>query len=98
MVVHYYSGALPPVLPGTTPPKPGLLRVTAAAVRSRWKFWQTAGAVRQLCGADPAPLGIGTITLADGTCVQGFYARPKRCKARKTSRTSGGWRAYLASR
>ena len=45
----------------------------------------------------PAPLGIGTITLADGRRVQGFVcAGPVAAQARDISEF-GGWRNFIAS-
>ena len=45
----------------------------------------------------PAPLGIGTLALEDGSSVQGFV-----CEALATANALdishlGGWRAYIAS-
>ncbi len=87
-------------LPGTQPPKPGLVRVaagTGAAIALEvWEMpVQQYGAFVALI---PAPLGIGTLTLGDGSAVQGFV-----CEAHATAGATdisdyGGWRAYMATR
>lgn len=87
-------------LPGTTPPKPGLLRVAdgsgGAIALEVWQMplAQYGSFVAQI----PAPLGIGTITLADGTCVQGFLCEAQALQGAQDITHLGGWRAYLASR
>lgn len=43
----------------------------------------------------PAPLGIGTLTLADGRSVKGFLREATPRAAPKTSPRSAGWRAWL---
>jgi allophanate hydrolase len=43
----------------------------------------------------PAPLGIGTITLADGEQVQGFVCEQYAVKDAADISHFGGWRAYL---
>ena len=45
----------------------------------------------------PAPLGIGTLTLADGSSVQGFVCEPYALEGAKEISHLGGWRAYIAS-
>ena len=45
----------------------------------------------------PAPLGIGTITLADGTAVQGFVCDSVAAAGADDITHFGGWRAYLKS-
>ena len=60
-------------LPGTAPPKPGLLRVADGGAAIEVEVWDAAErAGRRLPRVDPAPLGIGTVELADGRRVQGF--------------------------
>lgn len=43
-----------------------------------------------------APLGIGTLTLADGTQVQGFLCEPAALDDATDITHFGGWRAYRA--
>jgi allophanate hydrolase len=46
----------------------------------------------------PAPLGIGTLRLADGTEVKGFLAEAEGLKGARDVSEFGGWRAFLAAR
>jgi allophanate hydrolase len=43
----------------------------------------------------PAPLAIGTVTLADGTSVKGFVAEPRALTGAEDITGLGGWRAYV---
>jgi len=45
----------------------------------------------------PAPLGIGTLLLADGTSVQGFLCESIALAGATDITSFGGWRAYRAS-
>ena len=47
--------------------------------------------------AIPAPLGIGTVKLGDGTCVKGFLCEPAAIDGARDISSFGGWRAYIAS-
>ena len=46
----------------------------------------------------PAPLAIGTVTLADGSSVKGFVAEPRALTDAEDITSLGGWRAYIAQR
>ena len=46
----------------------------------------------------PAPLAIGTVTLADGTSVKGFVAEPRALTGAEDITRLGGWRAYIAQK
>jgi allophanate hydrolase len=46
----------------------------------------------------PAPLAIGTVTLADGSSVKGFVAEPRALNGAQDITDLGGWRAYIAQR
>ncbi len=46
----------------------------------------------------PAPLAIGTVTLADGSSVKGFVAEPRALTGAEDITALGGWRAYIAQR
>lgn len=46
----------------------------------------------------PAPLAIGTVTLADGSSVKGFVAEPRAMTGAQDITSLGGWRAYMAQR
>jgi allophanate hydrolase len=90
-------------LPGTTPPKPGLQRVgtgadkpgTAIAVEV-WAMPQSA--VGSFLALIPAPLGLGSIELADGSPVHGFLCEAHALAGATDISEHGGWRAYLKFR
>jgi allophanate hydrolase len=86
-------------LPGTTPPKPGLLRVAdGEGARIALEIWDMpVEHYGSFVALIPAPLGIGSLALADGGRVQGFL-----CEAQATAGATdishfGGWRDYIAS-
>ena len=86
-------------LPGTVPPKPGLLRVApGAGAQIAVEVWEMPlphyGSFVALI---PAPLGIGTLTLADGSTVQGFICEAQALQGATDISHFGGWRAYMAS-
>jgi allophanate hydrolase len=46
----------------------------------------------------PAPLGLGSLELADGSHVHGFVCESHAVAGAADISAFGGWRAYLASR
>lgn len=86
-------------LPGTTPPKPGLLRVadgTGAAIAT--EIWSLdAAGFGAFVAKIPAPLGIGTLRLADGTTAKGFLVEAEAVKGARDISEFGGWRKFLAA-
>lgn len=86
-------------LPGTVPPKPGMVRVDGEGAAIAVEVWElpvsTYGA---FVAGIPAPLGIGTITLADGSSVQGFVCEAAALRGAEDITRFGGWRAYLAGK
>lgn len=87
-------------LPGSSPPKPGLLRVGdggGAAIKGEVWALDPAG-FGAFVAKIPAPLGIGTIRLKDGGSVKGFLVEAEAVKAAEDVSRFGGWRAYLADR
>ena len=85
-------------LPGTTPRKPGLLRVAEGGVSIALELWAVPMQhVGTFLAGIPAPLGLGTLTLADGRAVHGFICEPAALAAAQDVSRFGGWRAYLAS-
>jgi len=86
-------------LPGTTPPKPGLLRVadgTGAGVAT--ELWSLdAASFGTFVAKIPAPLGIGTLRLADGTTAKGFLVEAEAVKGARDISEFGGWRGFLAA-
>ncbi len=86
-------------LPGTVPPKPGLVRVAAGTgSRIALEIWDMPiGHYGSFVALVPAPLGIGTLQLADGVQVQGFLCESLATDGAQDISHFGGWRAYVAS-
>ncbi|WP_181448466.1 allophanate hydrolase [Paraburkholderia phytofirmans] len=89
-------------LAGTQPPKPGLVRVASQhGAPIAVEVWEVPLRTFGKFVADvPAPLGIGTVQLANGVNVKGFICEPSAVSdgSGATDITSfGGWRAYLDS-
>lgn len=89
-------------LANTSPPKPGLVRVfdgTGAAIKV--ELWQVPlRNFGQFVMDVPAPMGIGSFELPDGSQVKGFICEPASVAAgsgAKDITAFGGWVAYLAS-
>ena len=86
-------------LAGTSPPKPGLLRVApGTGARIAVEVWEMPlEQYGSFVALIPAPLGIGTLALDDGSAVQGFLCEPLALKGAVDISHLGGWRAYLQS-
>jgi len=87
-------------LPGGPPHRPGLLRVPhdggAAIAVEVWAIpTERIGAL--LC-AIPAPLGLGTVLLADDTAPKGFLVEAEGVRGAEDITHFGGWRGFLAGR
>jgi allophanate hydrolase len=82
-------------LPNTTPPKPGLLRTGAGAAIAVEVWALDAAGFGEFVSRIPAPLGIGTLSLDDGTAVKGFLVEAEAVKGAEDISAYGGWRAYL---
>jgi allophanate hydrolase len=84
-------------LSDTTPPKPGLLRIDSGKGASiEVEVWALPlGAFGRFADAVPAPLTIGTVTLADGRTVKGFLVEAAATTDARDISGFGGWRAYL---
>ncbi len=86
-------------LAGTHPPKPGLLRVApgrgAAIELEIWAL--PAGHFGRFVAAIPAPLCIGTLSIAGGRSVQGFLVEAEAVHDARDISEFGGWRAYVAA-
>ncbi len=84
-------------LPGTVPPKPGLMRVANGGVSVAVELWaMTYAAFGSFVAEVPPPLAIGTLTLADGRAVKGFLCESCAVSGAQDISTFGGWRAWLA--
>ncbi|WP_454721069.1 MULTISPECIES: allophanate hydrolase [Cupriavidus] len=89
-------------LAGTTPPKPGLARAPRGQGGAiELELWALPLREFGRFVADvPAPLGIGTVELADGRLVKGFICEPWALAEDSGAldiTAFGGWRAYLRS-
>jgi allophanate hydrolase len=87
-------------LPGTVPPKPGLVRVADGTGRAiATEVWSlTPDAFGHFVNRIPPPLGIGTIRLADGTAAKGFLCEPAALAGADDISHHGGWRAFLRAK
>ena len=87
-------------LPGTVPPKPGLLRVApgqgSAIALEIWDLPLTQ--YGSFVAMIPTPLGIGTLSLNDGSQVQGFLCESQALEGAQDITHLGGWRAYMRER
>lgn len=87
-------------LAGTVPPKPGLQRVAAEAdgAEIAVEVWDVPSRhVGSLLALIPAPLGLGTLELADGRRVHGFICEGHALAGASDITRFGGWRAYMAA-
>jgi len=87
-------------LPGTVPPKPGLVRtLNGSGSAIEVELWEMPEHLFGgfVAGVAP-PLGIGTVLLDDGTAVKGFLAESYACADAADISRFGGWRAFLATR
>ncbi|WP_440481783.1 allophanate hydrolase [Serratia marcescens] len=83
-------------LADTEPPKPGLARVAQGAA-IRLELWDIPLArFGEFVAEIPAPLGIGTLLLADGRRVKGFICEAWALEGATDITEFGGWRDYLA--
>ena len=86
-------------LPGGPPKRPGLIRVAAGtghAIATEVWAMPADGFGRFVAGI-PAPLGIGTLQLADGTRPKGFLCEAEAVRGAKHISSYGGWRAFTAA-
>lgn len=86
-------------LPDTTPPKPGLVRVPGFdGPGIELEVWAIpTREFGSFVAATPAPLGIGSVELVDGSTVKGFVCEPFAISGAQEITAYGGWRAYLAA-
>lgn len=86
-------------LPGTVPPKPGLIHdPDFSGPGIAVEVWALpAAAFGAFVARIPAPLGIGKLTLADGSAVSGFLCETHALRGAEEITSFGGWRAYRAA-
>ncbi|MCL8025277.1 allophanate hydrolase [Nocardioides bruguierae] len=83
----------------TTPPKPGLVREAEGGAAIEGGLWELSpAALGRFLAALPAPMSLGSVELADGSCVTGFGVAADAAAAGKDITSFGGWPAYLAAR
>ncbi|SLM64295.1 MULTISPECIES: allophanate hydrolase [Dickeya] len=83
-------------LANTVPAKPGLVK-TGQGQPITVELWDIPLArFGEFVAEIPSPLGIGSITLADGRCVKGFICEPAALQGAQDITAFGGWRSYLA--
>jgi allophanate hydrolase len=87
-------------LPGTTPPKPGMVRIDGDGGHAiDVEVWELPlGAFGAFVAGVPSPLSIGTIELDDGARVQGFLCEAVATEGAEDISRFGGWRRYLDAR
>ena len=80
----------------SVPPKPALVHSDDGAGIAVEVYELDVAAFGSFVVEVPAPLAIGTVTLADGTSVKGFVAEPRATNGAEDITELGGWRAYIA--
>ncbi len=85
-------------LGGGSVPKPGMLRVEGQGAAIEVELWALpTERVGAFMAGIPAPLSIGTVSLADGSSCKGFLVEAAAVAQARDITGFGGWRAYLAS-
>lgn len=83
-------------LADTSPPKPGLVFDGTGPGAIEVELWKMdEDGFGSLVALVPAPLGIGTLTLADGRTVKGFLCEAHATRGAEDITAFGGWRAWL---
>ncbi|HWE95108.1 MAG TPA: allophanate hydrolase [Tepidisphaeraceae bacterium] len=87
-------------LPGTMPPKPGLVRAeNGCGTAIEVEVWEmTADAFGNFVAAIPPPLSIGTLRLEDGEAVKGFLCENYAAAGARDISSYGGWRKFQQMR
>jgi allophanate hydrolase len=83
-------------LPGTVPPKPGLVRTSQGGAAVAVEVWEIPlRHVGSFLALIPAPLGLGSLSLADGRHVHGFVCEAHAIQGARDITAFGGWRAFV---
>lgn len=86
-------------LPGGPPIRPGLIAVDSHGAAIEVEVWSVPGhAFGSFVAGIPAPLGVGKVTLHDGSKVSGFLCEAHALTTAQDITSFGGWRSFLASR
>src|SRR5882672_4125833 len=87
---HYRLFALPEMMP----PKPGLVRVARGGASIAVEVWELPlRHVGSFLALIHAPLGLGSLELADGRCVHGFTCESHATEGATDITEFGGWLA-----
>lgn len=82
-------------LPGK-PARPGMVRAAHDGVRIPLEVWALPRKnVGEFLNGIPQPLGLGTVTLTDGSTVHGFLCESVATLNAKDITHEGGWRAWV---
>ncbi len=79
----------------SVPPKPALVHSEDGAAIKLEVYELGLAEFGSFTAEVPAPLAIGTVTLADGSSVKGFVAEPRAIVGAEDITALGGWRAYI---
>lgn len=83
-------------LPGGPPHRPGIVRVAEGGGAIELEVWSLpADKIGALLRQIPSPLGLGSVSLANGASVPGFLCEAHAAEGAKDITALGGWRAYL---
>jgi len=83
-------------LAGTSPAKPGLVFDGSGPGGIEVEIWEMdEKGFGSFVALIPAPLGIGTVRLADGRSVKGFLCEAHAANGAEDITAFGGWRAWL---
>jgi allophanate hydrolase len=85
-------------LPGGPPHRPGLIRQLEGGAAIELEVWSVPlDQVGSFLAGIPAPLGLGTLELEDGTWEKGFICEGHAAQGARDITSLGGWRAFLAA-
>jgi len=81
------------------PPRPGMIRAETGGVAIDVEIWAIPQAqFGSFMAGIPAPLGIGTVELEDGSLVKGFICEGYAADGARDISDLGSWRGYLATK
>ncbi|MEO3416100.1 allophanate hydrolase [Roseovarius sp. CAU 1744] len=84
-------------LPEASPPRPALVRAKRGRMIEVEIWAMPSSALGRFISNVPEPLGIGTVTLEDGSTVKGFICESIGLKGAIDITHTGGWRSFLSS-
>ena len=79
----------------SVPPKPALVHSAQGGPIALEVYEMGVAEFGSFVAEVPAPLAIGTVTLADGSSVKGFVAEPRAVTGAEDITHLGGWRAFI---